>query len=51
MLAIPGYSGNIENAVKMMNWFVQRFSTEMPDWYAEYKKTQQEQAAQGAQLF
>lgn len=51
VLAIPGYSGNIENAVKMMNWFVDRFSTEMPDWYAEYKKTQQEQATQGAQLF
>ena len=50
-LAIPAYSGNPDNAAKMIDWFIERFSTEKPEWYDQYKENQREQAAQSAQLF
>ncbi len=51
VLAIPAYSGNPDNAAKMIDWFIERFSTEKPEWYDSYKDNQREQATQGAQLF
>lgn len=45
--AIPAYSGNPENAVKLIAFLIEHFSTEKPDWYDEYQQSirlaQQEQ--------
>jgi hypothetical protein len=45
--AIPAYSGNVENAVKLISFLVKRFTTEKPEWYDEYqlemRRQQQEQ--------
>ncbi|MCL2811801.1 MAG: hypothetical protein FWD25_07925 [Clostridia bacterium] len=47
VLAIPAYSGNAENAIQLISFLVERFSTEKPGWYDEYqqeiRRQQQEQ--------
>ena len=45
--AIPVYSGNPDNAARLISFMVERFSTERPEWYDAYqeemRRLQQEQ--------
>ncbi len=53
VLAVPVYSGNQENAIKLVDFLVKRFATEKPEWYDEYQNSlrEQQQQEQQQQLF
>lgn len=46
VLAVPAYGGNQENAIKLISFFVERFSTEKPEWYDEYQRNLVQQQQQ-----
>jgi len=47
VLAVPAYTGNPDNAIKLISFLAERFSTEKPEWYDAFqqdiRRQQQEQ--------
>ncbi|GHU69882.1 hypothetical protein AGMMS49992_01300 [Clostridia bacterium] len=39
-IGVTAYSGNPENAAKMVDWLIGEFKTEKPQWLADYEATQ-----------
>lgn len=53
-LSIPYYSGNPENAAKMIDFLIREFSTEKPEGYDEYraqKETESQSQTQAGMIF
>lgn len=51
MLVIMGYTGNAENAVKIVSLLFERYQTEKPDWYDDMRSEKEAQSSQGTQLY
>ena len=51
MLVAMAYSGNEENVIRLMNVFMERFSTEKPDYYDEWHEQRRNNSGNSSQIF
>ena len=51
MMVVTAFSGNEENVVRLMDLFIERFSTEKPDFYDEWHQQRRKAAGSSSQIF